>query len=455
MPIRTLIVSAFFSPLNVIASVRVGKLAKYLAREGHAVTVATFDPEEALALVGPSARSVFVDPAAEGIRMAYFPARPTSAWSRLVAGTVLSDRHGRRLHGAIALFTRAGSLLRLYGIHLGCRKTIRGLLRNDPPDVLVSSYGPHVSHWLGLYAKRLRPGLRWVADFRDPVVNIRKPGWTQGFDRWLERTYVARADQIVVVTEPDRTRLVADYGPRFGTAALAARISVITNGFDPEDAGLALQSAEGPDIRPLSADGRLHLVYTGLLYEGLSDATPLFRMLLRMAREGEIPADGYRVHYAGKNFPQLRAQAASVGAEGCLVDHGFLSRPDTLALQSSADLLLIFNWNYRAEQGMLNAKIFEYLLSGRPILAVVTGDLPGSAIASLVRDARSGFAFETSVPSEEPDFARYLKACVDIVRAGGRPRIEPDPSVVARYAWPSLVRRYADLLAARPDRSDA
>jgi len=448
MPVRTLIVTAFFSPVNVIASVRVGKLAKYLARQGHAVTVATFDPEAVLAGAEASARSPLVDPAAEGIRIVHFPPRPTKVWHDLVAVTLFGKEHGVTRRGPFVVFLRARSLLRLYGIYRGCRGTVRALFRQDPPDALLTSYGPHFALWLGLYAKRLRPGLRWVADLRDPVVNARQSRLMQRFDAWLERRYVERADRIVVVSDGMKERLVARYASTVRQPDLADRIDVVSNGYDPEDLVRPEEAGTAaPGATRLSRDGRLHLVYTGYLYGANSDASPLFRAIAALVARSDLPVDAVRLHYAGKNFDVLHAQAAACGQAALLVDHGFLPRAGALALQRDADLLLLLSWNYRDEQGVMTGKIYEYFLSKRPILALVRGDVPGSAVARLVRDARAGFVYEQANDAQDgPSLERFVLEGWRSVQAGRPLGIEPDGSVVGRYAYPELARRYGTLL---------
>src|SRR5215469_18863345 len=60
---RVLIVSFSFPPTNVVGAIRVGKLARYLHREGHDLRVLTTDigPDRSLPLEIPKERVVYTD----------------------------------------------------------------------------------------------------------------------------------------------------------------------------------------------------------------------------------------------------------------------------------------------------------------------------------------------------------------------------------------------------------
>src|SRR4051812_8105794 len=98
-------------------------------------------------------------------------------------------------------------------------------------DCVVTTSPPQSAHLIGL-ALRGR-GLPWVADLRDGwTFDPPRPPWpTRGqdmADRALERVTLGRADRLVTVTAP----IADDLARRLGR-----KVAVITNGFDPEEAG--------------------------------------------------------------------------------------------------------------------------------------------------------------------------------------------------------------------------
>lgn len=69
---------------------------------------------------------------------------------------------------------------------------------------------------------------------------------------------------------------------------------------------------------------------------------------------------------------------------------GRVSRDDALKMQRDANALLFLPWNDPLVDGVLTGKIFEYLFSGTPILAVGAGHLEASQ--HLIVEAQAGWA---------------------------------------------------------------
>ena len=123
------------------------------------------------------------------------------------------------------------------------------LIRNDRPDVIVTTSGPESSHLLGLVASAL--GIRWVADYRDDWLrDVRHPAPLRVIDRVLERQIARRSTIVTAVNDA----IAADVAQRHGVQAFT-----VSNGFDRTV--LAGASDEQASLDP----SRFSLVYTGLL----------------------------------------------------------------------------------------------------------------------------------------------------------------------------------------------
>jgi glycosyltransferase involved in cell wall biosynthesis len=130
----------------------------------------------------------------------------------------------------------------------------------------------------------------------------------------------------------------------------------------------------------------LILVHTGTLSGPRGrDPRPLLAAL--EAFNAARPAGAPRIRLVLAGRPSLEDEGlirdASVGRA---VRHvGLLDRPATLALQRSADGLLLLTGTHRSEA---TGKLFEYLASGRPILALADGN----EAARIVRETGTGVA---------------------------------------------------------------
>ena len=137
----------------------------------------------------------------------------------------------------------------------------RRLLKKWKPDVIYASALPFTAH---LVAARLARAARvpWVAEFRDlfagnPYSNL--PAWRDPIDTRIERRVLASASACVTVSQP-----MAD--------ALSQRhlkpTVVVLNGFD----GRMVPESPAPADR----GAPLRIVYTGVIYPGRRDPSPLF-----------------------------------------------------------------------------------------------------------------------------------------------------------------------------------
>jgi glycosyltransferase involved in cell wall biosynthesis len=272
---------------------------------------------------------------------------------------------------------------------------IRGLklLRNYPADLLYSSYPPASAHMVALGLKRWT-GLPWVADFRDAwTFDPLDPGLSQmpyrrALEKRLEEKVLRAADAIVVATQ-----ISAEYYCKAYPEA-AARVQVITNGFDPEDLS---------DQRPVPLSMQtLCLVHTGSFAYSHPQRSPL---ALFGALESLLDADAawgkkIRLVLAGRLTQDEEAAASRLEEAGMVEIMGSLYRPKALALQHRAHALVLVDHARVGQASNVPGKLYEYLAVRRPIVALCG---PGM-VARLVRQLDAGFV----TPPDDPVAIRGL-----------------------------------------------
>jgi glycosyltransferase involved in cell wall biosynthesis len=233
---------------------------------------------------------------------------------------------------------------------------------------------------------------------------------------------------------------------------LGNRVHGIPMGFDPSD-------FEGP--REATPDGIFRIVHTGTMYteEGLRhrrtrrirrllggmpnptvDFLPrshvyLLRALAVLEQRDASLVAPVEVHLAGAMTVGDREVAASSRRT---VVHGFVSHADTMALVGSADLLFLPMHAMDGRAGLVPTKTYEYLGSGRPILAAVPdGD---------ARELMEACGTATAVyPDDVQGMARVIEQHVLRWRAGEDPPAL-DAAVAAGYTWESIGNRVADVI---------
>jgi len=151
-------------------------------------------------------------------------------------------------------------------------------------------------------------------------------------------------------------------------------VGVVTNGFDPEDY----------PANPLqSHDNVVRIVYTGMIYEGRRDPSPLFAAIRRLNQN----ACRVKVDFFGRYLQGLPALAQKYGVQDNVAVHPPVSHADALRIQSEGDVLLLLLWNDPREKGSFTGKVFEYFGARRPILVIGPQD---NVAARLIQERNAG-----------------------------------------------------------------
>ncbi|MEO6809981.1 MAG: glycosyltransferase, partial [Isosphaeraceae bacterium] len=233
------------------------------------------------------------------------------------------------------------------------------VLAQRPVAAVLSTSPPVGSHLVALELKR-RHGLPWVADFRDPLRGnpFRTRRWFFPYDGPLERLFFRQADALIANTDT-----MANLWRRHHRK-IDGKVSVIWNGFDPEDQF---------DPTPPDSGSRRVLAHVGALY-GRRHPGRLLASLVRLILAGELAADRVGVKLVGPidgDCLEVNREAVdSLRSWGCLdYDGKQVSRDDARRAGLSADYLLLLDLNEQEVDLQVPAKIFEYVRIGRPILA--------------------------------------------------------------------------------------
>jgi glycosyltransferase involved in cell wall biosynthesis len=252
-------------------------------------------------------------------------------------------------------------------------RTAERLIRERRISLVVSTYPPAAAHVVALSLRRRLP-VRWVADFRDPLANnpvVRKTRFAEFAERRLQTSIFRRADALIAVTD-----VIAEQWRRDCPDA-ASKISVIWNGFDPED-----PLTVGP---PPPRSFRV-LAHIGSLYGGRVP-TLLLASLRRLISSGRLPKDRLRVRLLGVLEKGVVARDQQLWDElerlGVLSYNGVqVPRAEAARETAEADSLLLVDLNIGGAGHAVPAKLFEYVMAGRPVLALTTRQSPVERILS-------------------------------------------------------------------------
>lgn len=376
---RILIVSYWYPPAVGAAAERAAGFAQYLPAHGwdvHVLTAArTGGASEAIAGAG-SSRDVTPDGSMPGVTVHavedprgsdrpfgdFDPRVRPSRWKAMARELIFPDRFGRWAHRAAA--------------------TGSELARSISFDVVLATFPPASAV---LAALQVETRAKFVLDYRDrwfgPGGYEPRYAFARRRHEALERRAIARADRIIVVSEPMADAISQEQSiPR-------AKVSVIPNGYEvtarDEAARVAIASSES--IRRVPG-ARLVIAHVGTVIA--RNRPELFLEALKSAVTDPRLSD-VSFRFVGN---LSRDYVSSLGLDSLVESTGLLPRDGALREMQASDALLLLTGGYVGHWGA-SAKLFEYLQSGLPVLCLEeeTGSNDRAILERFVPD-RSFFA---------------------------------------------------------------
>lgn len=429
---KILIAAANFDRVQTIGSARPRSFAKWLTRLGHDVTVVARDsrnslrPEEpvlGVQVLRVKASKLCRGPLARIRQLATSSAitthrTPVSQTGATPAASGITPSRRAKLVETASLLVR---ILADSTWTLRAERATRVLWRQDF-DVVISSYGPLASLWLGWRLSERAKAI-WVLDYRDLLEQDTYPRLVNHLLAHHQTRSVAEADAVTAVSDGLRSRLQEQASFQSG----GSKVHLLRNGFErTTDTSLA------PSER---SDTILRIGYTGQMYSGRRDSSALFESIKALRSSGRVSDQAIEIHYAGRDGAAFIGQAAAYDLEDAVTDHGFVSKPEAQRIQRMCDMLLVLSWNSVGQEGILTGKVFEYMQAGVPILALTGGDLPNAELSELVRELDLGFAYEYVNARNEARALQDYIARAAARRSSGEPLSTDSTSKIAPYHY--------------------
>ena len=303
-------------------------------------------------------------------------------------------------------------------------KKLSRLRKIFPYEIVVSTYGPPGGHIIASYLKK-KFNVFWVADYRDlwHGNHYRHQKWPFNFmEDKSERIFVKKADLITTVSKGLNKKL----SKRFN-----CEVIIIENGFDEDDFP---DTTENEKIFP--DDGKFRIAYTGRIYKGGQDPSPLFEALVLLSKKGFPVEKKIEVLFYGSSLDNLEKLINRYRLEGVVKMPGFVSRKESLNVQKSVDALLFLQWEDPSTDGILTGKLFEYIFSGRPVLSI--GGVSNTEPANLIEASGTGVCLGKS-PQFIADTLEKMVNGYKIVEGSSKEKL-------ARYSRKYLAEKMLDLI---------
>ncbi len=251
------------------------------------------------------------------------------------------------------------------------REALR-IISEEKIDAIYSTSPPETSH---LIASRLHEKTRipWVADFRDPWMNLyllpRPTPIHEAIHRRLEKKVCSKASTIV--TNLWHRELLLERYPSIG------EVELIRNGYDPSHVEPVMKLSPPAD--------RFRIVHAGMLTQKRS-AVPFLRALKVFVDRVPEARDVCRVEFFGPRESENDTAVAELGLDGIVEFKDTVSHDQALKIERTSHILLLIKHTDPVYNGIIPGKLYEYIGVQRPILALA----PDGEAGDIVRRLRRG-----------------------------------------------------------------
>ncbi len=232
-------------------------------------------------------------------------------------------------------------------------KFLQKYIQENNIETLITTGPPHSVHLIGLGLKK-QNNIQWIADFRDPWTTI---GYHKALKlskksakkhKELEKEVMNSCDQLIVTSPTTKAEF---------EQITSKPIEVITNGYDVEN------------VFKKPMDSKFTLAHIGSF---LSERNPriLWKSLSELVKENKDFADDFQLKLIGAVSREVLETIQEFRLENYVNHLGYVSHNEALQEQRSSQVLLLIEINSEATNCIIPGKLFEYMVSDRPILAI-------------------------------------------------------------------------------------
>lgn len=252
-------------------------------------------------------------------------------------------------------------------------KYLKKYIEENDIDTIVTSGPPHSLHLIGLQLKK-DLNIQWFADFRDPWTTIgyhkalKLSSSAEKKHKALEKQVLNSADTIIVTSKTTKTEF---------EALTSKPIEVITNGYDVEK------------IQNQPLDEKFTLAHIGSF---LSERNPriLWKALQELTKENKDFKRDFRLKLIGATSQEVLDTISEFRLNDYIENLGYVSHQEAVEHQRKSQVLLLIEINSEDTKSIIPGKLFEYMVSGRPIVAIGPED---SDFAEIITSTNTGVFF--------------------------------------------------------------
>ena len=275
--------------------------------------------------------------------------------SKDISRGIISERKKQNIIEKLMLFIRGNFFIpdARIGWVKPSVKFLSEYIKNEKTETIITTGPPHSLHLIGMEIKK-QIGVKWIADFRDPWTTIgyhkqlKLTKRSQLKHKALEKQVLNDADQIIVTsfkTKQDFQKITNQ------------PIEVITNGYD-------YQTTEKVEL-----DSKFTMSHIGSL---LSKRNPevLWNVLSDLIKENQGFSNDFQLNFIGLVSDDVLQSINHFGLNNYIDNVGYIPHEEAITFQKKSQVLLLIEIDSEETQCIIPGKLFEYMVSNRPIIAL-------------------------------------------------------------------------------------
>lgn len=234
-------------------------------------------------------------------------------------------------------------------------KAAKALMSKENIAAIITTGPPHSTHLAGLQLKKAI-GCKWMADFRDPWVDIYynaflpRTSATEKRDKALQDEVLKQADLVLTVGDGLATKL----------GQTARQTAAIYNGYDRADFQMEVSRTERKQFS-------LH--YIGNL-KANQNPQALWDVIADLRMHNAAFKEAFQLNFTGNIDPTIAQAIDKTGIGECMVTRPFAPHQEAVRQMQQAHLLLFIIPQTQGNDVILTGKLFEYLASRTQLLAI-------------------------------------------------------------------------------------
>jgi len=266
----------------------------------------------------------------------------------------------------------------------------RELIINEKIDHVITTSPPHSTQLIGLKLKKKFPGIKWIADLRDPWTDIYYYSMfypteiSKAIDTNYEKMVLRSADKIITVGKSLKDLFSSK------ESSAAGKTFIITNGFDEDDFN---------SIQPESPD-----VFTVSYIGTLSDDYPVSGFISAFS---QLISSGLKLklRFAGLVSENMKNQIRPEIGNNDVDFLPYANHHEAIKYMTGSSALLLIIPDHKSNRTILTGKLFEYIAAGKPVICL--GPADGDA-AAIIKETSSGKVFNYDESAQIRDYLIHL-----------------------------------------------